>query len=125
MMRDKEYGLALATLEQIIIDYEDSKYAYRAINLSLKLCRNQKIADTEEWLGNIAKSISNDDLSGMIDLKKVSVYQGKGKIDKAIALSEKIPNTRKNKKYEVASLFNLFNFHHKDKENLEMAKLRV
>ncbi|MEA3391674.1 MAG: S8 family serine peptidase, partial [Candidatus Marinimicrobia bacterium] len=123
MIRDKEYGLALTTFEQIIIDYEDSKYAYRAINLSLKLCRNQQVADTEEWLDKISKSINNDDLAGMIDLKKVSNYQKKGKIDKAIALSEKIPNIRKNKKYGVASLFNLFNFYHKDKENLEMAKL--
>ena len=123
MMHNKEFESALTSLENIIKDYEDTRYAYRAINLALKLKRNQEVTDNEEWLDKISKLVSNDDLLGMIDLKKVSNYQKKGEIDKAIALSEKIPDIRKNKEYEVASLFNLFNFYHKDKDNLEMAKL--
>lgn len=123
LLSNKEYEQALAALEKIIVNYENTKYAYRALNLSLKLCKNQEVADTEKWLDKIFKLINNDNLLGMIDLKKVSNYQKKGKIDKAIAISEELIKKNNNKEYEAASFFNLFNFYHKDKGNLEMAKL--
>lgn len=61
------HSLALAVLEEIITGYQESNFAYRALNLSLKLCDKYEVADVEGWLAKL--SVDNDDLSEIIDLK--------------------------------------------------------
>ena len=109
-------------LEEIITDYQESNYAYRALNLSLRLCNKFEVVNTEEWLTKLSGIVDNDELADIIDLKRVSNYQKKEKINEAISLSESILANKSNSKHEVSTLFNLFNFYQKDKGDIKEAE---
>jgi tetratricopeptide (TPR) repeat protein len=121
LITENNFSLALAVLKEIITDYQGSNYAYRALNLSIRLCDKLEVVNTSEWLTTLSNEVSNDDLSEIIDLKKVSNYHKNKKIGEAIALSESISG-KGNTKHEVSVLFNLFNFYQKDKGDIDEAE---
>ncbi|MEA3392567.1 MAG: right-handed parallel beta-helix repeat-containing protein [Candidatus Marinimicrobia bacterium] len=121
LMVESNYSLSLTVLEDIITNYQESNYAFRALNLSLRLCNKFETANTEEWLTKLSGIVDNDDLSEIIDLKRVSNYQKSKKINEAIVLSESI-SRKSNNKHEASTLFNLFNFYQKDKGDIDEAE---
>lgn len=118
---ESSYDLALAVLEEIITEYQESNYAYRALNLSLRLCNKSQVANSDEWLTKLSGIVDNDGLADIIDLKRVSNYHKGKKINEAITLSESI-SRKSNNKHEASTLFNLFNFYQKDKGDIKEAE---
>ncbi len=121
-VKDGNYAEALSIYKDIILQYEDSKYANKALMRSLKLCRKYEICDASAYLDDLIEGVSNKSLLGYVKARKVSQYRRDHNLTKAIALSKEIIKEYPESIRENTSLFDLFNFYHKELNDMKKAE---
>ena len=121
--KDGSYAEALSLYKNIILQYEDSKYAIKALSKSLELCRKFEIDNALDYLDDLIEDVSNKTLLGFIKARKVTQYRRDNDLTKAIALSEAIIEDNPQSIRENTSLFDLFNFYHKELNDLKKAEV--
>ncbi|MFZ7131984.1 MAG: right-handed parallel beta-helix repeat-containing protein, partial [Eubacteriales bacterium] len=120
--KDGEYKEAISIYKNVILRYEYSKYANQALMKALKLYRKYEIAGAETFLDELIENVSDKTLLGYINARKVSHYRRNGELNKAIRLSEEIVENYPESVRENTSLFDLFNFYHKELNDMKKAE---
>ncbi|WP_400166350.1 right-handed parallel beta-helix repeat-containing protein [Fidelibacter multiformis] len=111
---EKNYTGALDDFQTLIRLYPASTYAYRALSMSVRLCREQKPRDMLTYLDELLTGVEDKTLRAVIKSRKVSEYRRMKDTKQAIALSREILAENPETIHETTALFDLFNLYDKD-----------
>ncbi|WP_400168246.1 right-handed parallel beta-helix repeat-containing protein [Fidelibacter multiformis] len=111
---EKNYTGALDDFQTLIRLYPVSTYAYRALSMSVRLCREQKTRDMLTYLDELLTGVEDKTLRAVIKSRKVSEYRRMKDTKQAIALSREILAENPETIHETTALFDLFNLYDKD-----------
>jgi tetratricopeptide (TPR) repeat protein len=111
---EKNYTGALDDFQTLIRLYPASTYAYRALSMSVRLCREQKTRDMLTYLDELLTGVEDKTLRAVIKSRKVSEYRRMKDTKQAIALSREILAENPETIHETTALFDLFNLYDKD-----------
>ncbi|HAE86912.1 TPA: hypothetical protein DCG86_02685, partial [Candidatus Marinimicrobia bacterium] len=111
---EKNYTGALDDFQTLIRLYPASTYAYRALSMSVRLCREQKTRDMITYLDELLTGVEDKTLRAVIKSRKVSEYRRMKEPEQAIALSREILAENPETIHETTALFDLFNLYQKD-----------
>ncbi|MDD5582167.1 MAG: T9SS type A sorting domain-containing protein [Candidatus Marinimicrobia bacterium] len=111
---EKNYTGALDDFQTLIRLYPASTYAYRALSMSVRLCREQKTRDMITYLDELLTGVEDKTLRAVIKSRKVSEFRRMKDIEQAITLSREILAENPETIHETTALFDLFNLYQKD-----------
>jgi tetratricopeptide (TPR) repeat protein len=111
---ERNYTAALDDFQSLIRLYPASTYAYRALSMSVRLCREQKTRDMLTYLDELLTGVEDKTLRAVIKSRKVSEYRRMKDIEQAITLSREILAENPETIHETTALFDLFNLCQKD-----------
>jgi tetratricopeptide (TPR) repeat protein len=111
---EKNYSFSIPLFKELIQSYPTSNYAYRALSVSVRLCREQKTRDMLTYLDELLTGVEDKTLRAVIKSRKVSEYRRMKEPEQAIALSREILAENPESIHETTALFDLFNLYQKD-----------
>ncbi|MDD5709458.1 MAG: C1 family peptidase [Candidatus Marinimicrobia bacterium] len=119
--REGDYASARELLSEVITRYQASSYAHKALSLGVRLCIQHKEKDVIAFIDDLLNNVQDKTLKAAIKSRKISHLRHQQRINEAIAISEEMLKENADTEYELYALFDLFNYHHKDLNNNELA----